>query len=163
MSPPTGVKCRVCARTTAAFVFRQSPDCERFGFPLAGSAHAATSHSYFPSMILRFTRLFVPALFALFAFAGGVRAEAILQYFNTSWKEIERRIPEVAEAGYTSLWLPNPCKGGSGGFSVGYDPFDRFDLGDKNQSGSVATRAARAKPVTGGVHRSCRIRVKHFS
>lgn len=64
----------------------------------------------------------------------------MLQYFNTSWKEIERRIPEVAEAGYTSLWLPNPCKGGSGSFSVGYDPVDRFDLGDKNQSGTVATR-----------------------
>ena len=91
-------------------------------------------------MILRSIRLFVPVLIALLAFAGGARAEAILQYFNTSWKEIERRIPEVAEAGYTSLWLPNPCKGGSGGFSVGYDPFDRFDLGDKNQSGSVATR-----------------------
>ena len=91
-------------------------------------------------MIQRFTRLLVPVLFALFAFSGGARAEAILQYFNTSWKEIERRIPEVAEAGYTSLWLPNPCKGASGGFSVGYDPFDRFDLGDKNQSGTVATR-----------------------
>ncbi|MEO7318770.1 MAG: hypothetical protein ABIZ56_07255, partial [Chthoniobacteraceae bacterium] len=66
--------------------------------------------------------------------------EAMLQYFNTSWKEIERRLPEVAEAGYTSLWLPPPCKGASGSFSVGYDPLDRFDLGDKNQSGTVATR-----------------------
>jgi alpha-amylase len=28
----------------------------------------------------------------------------------------------------------------SGAFSVGYDPFDRFDLGDKNQSGSIPTR-----------------------
>ncbi len=64
----------------------------------------------------------------------------MLQYFNTSWKEIERRIPEVAEAGYTSLWLPPPSKGSSGGFSVGYDPLDRFDLGDKNQAGGVATR-----------------------
>ena len=40
----------------------------------------------------------------------------------------------------TSLWLPPPCKGASGGFSVGYDPFDRFDLGDKNQAGSIPTR-----------------------
>ncbi len=76
----------------------------------------------------------------LFAGEGRVFGEAMLQYFNTSWKEIERRIPEVAEAGYTSLWLPQPAKGSSGGFSVGYDPFDRFDLGDKNQSGSLATR-----------------------
>ncbi len=84
------------------------------------------------------------SLLLLGAFASlAVRAfsqEAMLQYFNTSWKEIERRIPEVAEAGYTSLWLPNPCKGASGSYSVGYDPLDRFDLGDKNQSGTVATK-----------------------
>lgn len=66
--------------------------------------------------------------------------DTVLQYFNTSWKEIEDRIPELAEAGYTALWLPSPCKGGSGTYSVGYDVFDRFDLGDKNQSGSIRTR-----------------------
>ena len=69
--------------------------------------------------------------------------ESILQYFNTSWKEIERRIPEVAEAGYTSLWLPPPAKGASGAYSVGYDPLDRFDLGDQNQAGSVPPATGR--------------------
>ena len=64
----------------------------------------------------------------------------MLQYFNTSWSEITRRMPEVAEAGYTSLWLPQPAKGASGAYSVGYDPLDRFDLGDKDQTGTVATR-----------------------
>ncbi|MDB4947350.1 MAG: hypothetical protein JWP97_6884 [Labilithrix sp.] len=80
-------------------------------------------------------------LFPFLALAGTLSAqEVILQYFNTSWREIEDRIPEVAEAGYTSLWLPPPAKGGSGTFSVGYDTFDRFDLGDKDQSGTVRTR-----------------------
>ncbi len=86
---------------------------------------------------------FLALVFALGAFLTAVpggRGETVLQYFNTSWKEIERRMPEVAEAGYTSLWLPQPAKGGSGGFSVGYDPLDRFDLGDKNQAGGVPTR-----------------------
>jgi hypothetical protein len=32
-----------------------------------------------------------------------VRAEVILQYFNTSWNEIGARVPELAEAGYTAL------------------------------------------------------------
>ena len=41
------------------------------------------------------------ALLAAFVQPCAVRGEAVLQYFNTSWKEIERRIPEVAEAGYT--------------------------------------------------------------
>jgi hypothetical protein len=67
------------------------------------------------------------------------RGEAMLQYFNTDWNEIAAKIPELAEAGYSSLWLPPPTKG-SGGLSVGYDLWDRFDLGSKEQRGSVRTR-----------------------
>jgi hypothetical protein len=67
------------------------------------------------------------------------RGEAMLQYFNTSWKEITEKMPELAEAGYSSLWLPPPQKG-SGGLSVGYDHWDPFDLGSKDQRGSVRTR-----------------------
>ncbi len=63
----------------------------------------------------------------------------MLQYFNTSWAEITRKMPELAEAGYSSLWLPPPTKG-SGGLSVGYDMWDPFDLGSKDQRGSVRTR-----------------------
>jgi hypothetical protein len=36
--------------------------------------------------------------------------------------------------------VPNPCKGNSGGFSIGYDVFDPFDLGSTNQQGTVATK-----------------------
>lgn len=78
------------------------------------------------------------ALF-LFLTATQVGAEAMLQYFNTSWRELTRKIPEIAEAGYQSLWIPPPTKAG-GAFSVGYDLFDRFDLGSKDQKGSVRTR-----------------------
>src|SRR4051812_47565577 len=63
----------------------------------------------------------------------------MLQYFNTDWNEIALKMPELAEAGYDSLWLPPPTKG-SGGLSVGYDLWDRFDLGSKDQRGSVRTR-----------------------
>ncbi len=66
--------------------------------------------------------------------------ESILQYFGTTWQEIEQRLPEVAEAGYTSLWLPPPFKGASGTYSVGFDTFDRFDLGDVDQSGTIRTK-----------------------
>ena len=48
-------------------------------------------------------------------------------------------MPELAEAGYTALWLP-PCTKGSGGGSVGYDLWDPFDFGSKNQRDSVRTR-----------------------
>ncbi len=67
-----------------------------------------------------------------------LRGEAMLQYFNSSWVEVTRKMPELAEAGYTSLWLPPPTKA-SGGLSVGYDCWDRFDLGSVDQRGGVRT------------------------
>ena len=53
--------------------------------------------------------------------------------------ELIQKMPEIAEAGYDSLWLPPPGKGSSV-YSVGYDSFDPFDLGDKNQRGTIPTR-----------------------
>ncbi len=67
-----------------------------------------------------------------------VHAETILQYFGTSWAEITERMPELAEAGWTALWLPPPFKAGSQ-YSVGFDTFDRFDMGSKDQQGGVST------------------------
>ena len=89
-------------------------------------------------------KLFLARAIALSVLLGGLlpataRGEAMLQYFNTDWNEIAAKMPELAEAGYTSLWVPPPTKG-SGGLSVGYDLFDRFDLGSKDQRGSIRTR-----------------------
>lgn len=67
------------------------------------------------------------------------RGDAVLQLFNLSWSQITAKLPEIAEAGYTSLWLPPPTKASSG-YSVGYDLFDPFDLGDRDQRGTVGTR-----------------------
>jgi hypothetical protein len=62
-----------------------------------------------------------------------------LELFQQTWPQITAKMPEIAEAGYDSLYVPNPCKGNSGGYSVGYDVFDPFDLGSTNQQGTVAT------------------------
>jgi len=48
-------------------------------------------------------------------------------------------MPELAEVGYTALWLPPPYEAGSQD-SVGYDCFDRFNFG----SGGVVTRYGTA-------------------
>lgn len=61
-------------------------------------------------------------------------AEVILQYFGTPWLEIARRMPELAEAGYTALWLPPPQKASSP-HSAGFDTCDRFDLGNTPRNG----------------------------
>jgi hypothetical protein len=63
----------------------------------------------------------------------------MLELFQLSWNQISEKMPEIAEAGYDSLWLPNPAKGNSGAYSVGYDQFDPFDLGSVNQQGTIPT------------------------
>jgi hypothetical protein len=83
-------------------------------------------------------RSIVAAILLGLACASQAHAEAILQYFNTSWNEIATRMPEVAEAGYTALWLPPPFIPGSSN-SVGYDTYLRFDYGT-----SAATRYGTA-------------------
>src|SRR3954462_6952526 len=87
-----------------------------------------------------FKRIALLGLYLLIAatIARNVRGEAMLQLFNVNWDNLVQKMPEIAEAGYTSLWLPPPAKAGSV-FSVGYDLFDPFDLGDKNQRGTVRT------------------------
>ncbi|HIE11385.1 MAG TPA: hypothetical protein EYP62_07200, partial [Kiritimatiellae bacterium] len=88
----------------------------------------------------------VVILILLLSVSPRVPAEVILQYFNTSWREIAEKMPELAEAGYGGLWLPPPTKG-SGGLSVGYDCFDPFDLGNQDQRGSVRTRYGTAEEL----------------
>jgi len=67
------------------------------------------------------------------------RGEAILQVFNQSHNEIAARLPEIAEAGYTALWVPPPTKA-NGGMSVGYDLNDPFDIGNSDLRGTWSTR-----------------------
>ena len=79
------------------------------------------------------------AVLLVFGMQFTSRAEALLQLFNVSYAEIVKKMPELAEAGYTALWLPPPTKA-SGGLSVGYDLWDPFDFGSKDQRSTVRTR-----------------------
>jgi glycosidase len=83
----------------------------------------------------------------LWSLGAGVRAEVIIQYFETRWDEIYQRLPEIAELGYESVWTPPPGKSPIGGpyphaygGNVGYNSLDRFDLGDHPQRGHWETR-----------------------
>lgn len=67
------------------------------------------------------------------------RNGTILQWFQTDYRTIMKRLPEVARAGYSAIYLPPPSKGASGTFTTGYNPFDRFDLGDRPWQGTVRT------------------------
>ena len=46
------------------------------------------------------------------------------------WNTIREQIPSLANTGFTALWLPPVHKAGNlGGPSMGYDPYDYYDLG----------------------------------
>ena len=56
------------------------------------------------------------------------------------WREVTALAPNLNEIGINMIWLPPACKGASGGYSVGYDTYDLFDLGEFDQKGSIATK-----------------------
>ena len=56
------------------------------------------------------------------------------------WNFVATRLDELAQAGFTALWLPPASKGANiDGMSMGYDVYDYYDLGTHDQKGSVKT------------------------
>lgn len=56
------------------------------------------------------------------------------------WNEVAVRAEELAQAGFTALWLPPAYKGVHGASDVGYAVYDMYDLGEFDQRGSVRTK-----------------------
>ena len=58
------------------------------------------------------------------------------------WDHLASQANDLRQAGFTAVWLPPPLKTSAGAKpgSDGYGPFDDYDIGSKNQMGSVATR-----------------------
>ncbi len=58
-----------------------------------------------------------------------VSAPVIFQDFENTWSTIQNRMPDIFAAGYGSIYVPPPGRADSGNQSVGYDAYNRFDLG----------------------------------
>ncbi|MBZ5594814.1 MAG: hypothetical protein LAP39_21425 [Acidobacteriia bacterium] len=56
------------------------------------------------------------------------------------WDHLSAQAHDLRSSGFSAVWLPPPLKGSSGSFSNGYDPFDDYDLGSKDQKGIIPTR-----------------------
>lgn len=56
------------------------------------------------------------------------------------WQEVSVRAEHIHNIGINVVWLPPANKGASGGYSVGYDTYDLFDLGEFDQKGTQATK-----------------------
>ncbi len=82
----------------------------------------------------------VALLAAPHALLSPARADdlTILQWYEQPWLSMERRVPDLFLAGYDAVWLPPVSKAASTG-SVGYDVFDRFDLGSPGSPTAYGT------------------------
>ena len=56
------------------------------------------------------------------------------------WDHLAAQANALGRAGFSAIWLPPPLKGSAGASSNGYDPFDDYDIGGKNQKGTIPTR-----------------------
>ena len=66
--------------------------------------------------------------------AEDVSQPAILQWFEATYDTMEKRSPDMFLAGYGRAYTPPPGRADLGNFSVGYDVYDRFDLGKPNNA-----------------------------
>ena len=77
-----------------------------------------------------------------FQFCTISRGTVILQYFESKYETIEKRMPDVFMAGYDGLWIPPTNRADTGNLSVGYDLYDRFDLGNASNPTLYGTEAS---------------------
>ena len=76
---------------------------------------------------------------AVYAQSSAYAAPAILDYFGGTWQTITNRMSDVFGAGYGSVLTPPPTRADSGNASVGYDVYNRFDLGSANDPTAYGT------------------------
>lgn len=92
--------------------------------------------------------LVVSGLVGRRAGAEDVSAPVILQDFEQTYKTIESRLPDIFAAGYGTIYTPPPGRSDQGNFSVGYDQYDRFDLGAPGKPTIYGTETGLKKLVT---------------
>jgi alpha-amylase len=83
----------------------------------------------------------------VFGFVGTSFAGVMMQGFywdppagGTWYDTMKSKAYELSQAGFTAIWFPSPTKGMGGGYSMGYDVYDHYDLGEYNQKGTIETR-----------------------
>lgn len=73
--------------------------------------------------------------------------QTLIQYFHwyynesdTLWNKATKEAANLHVMGFTGLWFPPAYKGSNGGYSVGYDAYDLYDLGEFDQKGGINTK-----------------------
>jgi glycosidase len=137
--------------------------------PLRATAGSSSSEQRLPALhlsssqqqraaLVRATAMLAVTWIAFLHAASSARGEsasapAILQIFEAKWETIEDRMADIHNVGYGQLWLPPPARADTGGLSVGYDVFDRFDLGKPRNETLYGTETG-LKTIVAAAHRA---------
>src|SRR5215210_198522 len=89
---------------------------------------------------------------ALSARGEDVSAPAILQWFEATYDTMERRSADMFLAGYGAAYTPPPGRADLTDSSVGFDVYDRFDLGRPGKPTLYGTESG-LKQVANLLHR----------
>ncbi|WP_145518904.1 alpha-amylase [Yersinia bercovieri] len=76
------------------------------------------------------------------------------------WQEVSERAEHISQLGINFVWLPPAYKGASGGYSVGYDTYDLFDLGEFDQKGTRATKYGDKEGLLNAINRLKEVDIK---
>ncbi|MFA6276228.1 MAG: alpha-amylase [Pedobacter sp.] len=73
--------------------------------------------------------------------------QTLIQYFHwyyndqdNLWTKAKNEATSLSKMGFTSVWFPPAYKGSNGGYSIGYDTYDLYDLGEFDQKNSIHTK-----------------------
>jgi len=83
----------------------------------------------------------------------------ILQFFHwyyphdgSLWKKLKDEASRLVELGVTAVWLPPAYKGTNGTYSIGYDVYDLYDLGEFDQKNSTRTKYGTKEEYIEAIH-----------
>lgn len=100
-----------------------------------------------------FVAMLVGGVLPALSIAQSVSPAPFLQWFDASYDTIEERMVDVHAVGYGAIWIPPPGRADSGDQSVGYDVYDRFDLGYANRGTLYGTETG-LRTVADSLHRA---------
>src|ERR1700760_2584481 len=122
LNPTCNLRGRMERSSTIGILLRTIALVQMFRNSIAATTSLSTR-------LCAYVLLFAIAALCLPAFAQDQSPPPILQWFESSYRTVEERTPDVFLAGYGFVWLPPPFRADQGNLSVGYDVYDRFDLG----------------------------------
>src|SRR4051812_43293350 len=87
--------------------------------------------------------------------AADVSPPVIMQWFESSWKTMQHRTPDVFMSGYGAIWTPPPGRAlyDDQGGGIGYNLYDRFDMGKAGDPTLYGTDK-QYRALINGVHQS---------